>query len=128
MTKSFFIEDSINVSIFSSSEATIAVLHVTINNNEYIWTGTAKKTPSDRFNAEVGLKLALGRALMSGAKQMLRQGNGLVKSIDDNAKASEEAKKTKPLSKFKITRRSRHLAPNKSSTPIVEHTPLVTHQ
>jgi len=81
----------ISAEVVHSSEATIALVTMEVDGVSYTWTGTAKKDPTDKFDPEVGTKLALARAFTSAASQMNRQAQGKVKCIDDNARASAEA-------------------------------------
>lgn len=141
--KGFVSETAMNVLVVSTSEATIATVSANIDGVNYTWQGTAKKVSSDRYNAVIGTKLALGRAMAKAANQMIRQANGLVKSIDDNARQSEQSKTKKVPNKFVISsknKRSRYRRPralpransrtpsNGSSLPVVvESAPVVTH-
>lgn len=77
---------------FSTSEATIAELSVEIDGVTHSWAGTAKRDPLDEYNEQIGERLAVGRAFEKAARQLLRQGNGFVKSADDNRQQSEAAK------------------------------------
>lgn len=74
---------------------------------EFSAHGVSKRHSTDKFNSEVAIKLAHSRALAALAKQLAKQGNGLVKCADDNravneARALKKGKKTKR--KQKVTR------------------------
>ncbi len=64
-------------------------------------SGTSKRHGTDKFNSEIAIKIAYGRALESLSKRMLRQGNGLVKCNDDNRAANEAKAKQKNKAKSK---------------------------
>lgn len=86
-------EHKAHASVVSSSEATIAVVSILIDGVTHNWTGTAKRTPGDKFSSEIGRKLALSRALSKAARQLERQANGLVKSAEDNRLQAQRARK-----------------------------------
>lgn len=134
--KGFVSESSMNVLVVSTTEATIATVSLNIDGVNHSWQGTAKKVSSDKYNAMIGTKLALGRALIKAGSQLVRQANGLVKSIDDNAVQAEKSKAAPKPSKFMITRSKPKFRPrslprarnngNKASV-VVESSPVVTH-
>lgn len=74
--------------------------------------GTSKRHPSDRFNEEIGIKLASGRALESLSRRLLRQGSGMVKSLDDSHKEKE-----KKLELTKALEVSEQLTSHSQSSP-----------
>lgn len=99
----------LHLSVTSSSEATIAVLDGTIDGESYVWTGVAKRFPGDKYVPSIGRKLAIGRALASAGRQLIKQGNGLVKCTDHNreaAKKSREARQNGALEVHRVQRRS----------------------
>lgn len=76
-------------------------------------SGASKRHGTDKFNSEVAIKLATGRALASLSKKMIRQGNGLVKCNDDNRAANE----AKAKQKIKIKSKKKNKKNKKSSKP-----------
>lgn len=113
MSKFINEELAASVSVVSSSEATIATVTITDNDGiTHTWTGTAKRDPEDKFNAEVGTKLALSRAFRSAASQLGRQADGLVKNIEDNLRQREaQAKRPRRGMVFPVSgRRNRKIA------------------
>jgi hypothetical protein len=86
---------NIESEIIATADATIAVMFAVIDGKEYRWTGTAKRVPEDKFVPEIGAKLALGRALEKAGRQLQRQANGFVKSMDDNAVHSAQAREAR---------------------------------
>lgn len=75
-------------------------LELRLGDNSYFFTGEALRSSHDRFDREVALKLAYGRALERAAARMLHQANGKVKHNDDvrEMRAAARAKpKHKPL-------------------------------
>jgi hypothetical protein len=62
--------------------------------------GVSKRHATDKFNAEVAIKLAYSRAFATLAKKLAKQGNGLVKCADDN-RAVNEARSLKKGKKKK---------------------------
>lgn len=137
--KGFVTESCMDILIVSTNEATIATISLRIGGIDHTWQGTAKKVSSDRYNASVGTKLALGRALAKASNQLLRQANGFVKSVDDNTRQSIESRtKKKPskftISKFRSKKLKRKLSSSRSSSNrngqgslMIESTPIVTH-
>jgi hypothetical protein len=112
MSKFIDQELAASVSVVSSSEATIAMIAITYPDGvTHTWTGTAKRDPEDKFNAEVGTKLALSRAFRSAASQLDRQANGLVKNIEDNLRQREQQmRRPRKGMVFPVARRSRRAA------------------
>ena len=80
-----------------TEEAAIATLFEN-KTGEVLAHGTSRKDPQDKFDSEVAIKLALGRAHQRYANRLLKQANGKVKSNDHNAIASA-ASKTKAAKK-----------------------------
>lgn len=74
----------LHLDVTTTPEATVAVLTGWIDGENYTWTGVSKRFPGDRYAPGIGVKLASGRALLRAAKQLIKQGNGLVKNMDDN--------------------------------------------
>lgn len=67
----------------------------------YSANGVSKRHSTDKFNAEVAIKLAHSRALAALSKKLAKHANGLVKCADDNravneARSSKKGKKKKP--------------------------------
>lgn len=90
--------------IVSTSEATIVVVGGQVGGEQFQWAGTAKRFPGDKHLPQIGIRLALSRAFAKASKQMARQANGAVKSLDDNRRQSQEAKKRKRPEKYKVQR------------------------
>lgn len=67
----------------------------------YEWTAASKLDPADKFDYEIAVKLATGRALEKAGRQLIRQANGRVKNIDDNRKQSTEQKTAREAAKKK---------------------------
>jgi hypothetical protein len=57
----------------------------------YTSAGTAVCDPKDKFNPEVGLKLALGRAIRQIGRDILHEGQASVHAADKARKSQEEA-------------------------------------
>ena len=93
------------VDITSTSEATIVTLRafVPVGDRDQVFEahGTSKRDPHDKHNPEVATKLAYGRALESLGRKLQKQGNGLVKCIDDNNRANKKRKKRAKKAKAK---------------------------
>lgn len=89
--KLVFGESRIQTEIISSPTATIAIVQCWLGNDFIEVTGTAKRDNEDSYDREIGEKLALGRALESLSKKLLRQANGKVKCAEDNRLAALEA-------------------------------------
>jgi hypothetical protein len=83
----------LTVDVVTSGAATVAVVSGTLLGKEFTWTGDAKVCPEDKFHPDVAALLSVGRALEKAGRQLQRQGNGLVKSIDDNRRQAAEAAK-----------------------------------
>lgn len=104
------------VDITSSSDATIAIVGATVDGKDYAWSGTAKRHPGDatskgdKPNLNVGVLLALGRALTKAGHQLERQGNGLVKQIDDNRRQASTKKTEAPKKRFRVRRPARRVS------------------
>lgn len=92
--------------VVSSTDATIVIVSGVIDDERFEWEGTAKRDPGDRYNSEVGNKLALSRALSAAASQLARQANGLTKNIEDNRIQSEAAKKRGVPKAFRVVRKT----------------------
>lgn len=71
------------VTVQHDREASVAEIVGDFNGETRVWTGSCKVTPGDKFNREVANFLAVGRAFEKASRQLLRQGNGLVKHADD---------------------------------------------
>jgi len=97
----------INLDVVTTPEATVAVLSGIINGEAYTWNGVSKRFPGDRYIPAIGIKIAVGRAFARAAKQMLKQGNGLVKNMDDNReRQAEQAKAQKASPRYhRVSRR-----------------------
>lgn len=89
-------------SVVSSGEATIAVVSIDIDGILHSWEGTAKRDNGDKFNIEIGRKLALSRALDKAARQLERQANGLVKCTEDNRLQSLASRNKPRPQRFRV--------------------------
>lgn len=89
-------------SVVSTGEATIAVVSIEIDGITHSWEGTAKRDTSDKFNLEIGRKLAMSRALDKAARQLERQANGMVKCTEDNRIQSLNARKRPRTQRFRV--------------------------
>lgn len=69
----------------------------------YNWSAASKLDPADKFDREIAIKLATGRALLKAGNQLIRQANGRVKNIDDNKKQSEIQKAERKVAPKKAT-------------------------
>ena len=86
----------LTVEIITSVDATIAIVSGFNPDGTWVeWSGVAKRDPVDKYDLEVGTKLALSRALGAASRQIGRQAAGRVKSIDDNRAQSQAAKEKK---------------------------------
>lgn len=121
MSKLWVEDHLMDAELFSSKDATIAVVTLELNGEHMEWTGTAKRFPGqhgvkgDQYDIEIGAKLALSRALEAAARQLGRQAEGMVKSAADNREAARLAKlKPKSEGVFRL-RRNKIKRPSKTS-------------
>lgn len=105
----------LHVDVQHSSEASVALLTGEFDGEDYTWTGAAKVTPGDKWDKEVGEKLAISRALMKAAVQLNRQANGRMKCLEDNAQQSRDKRKFKSEAPTPVKRR-RFLRSKESTT------------
>lgn len=84
-------EVDLHIELTMHRDATIAICNTTIGDQQYLWTACSKRDAQDPYNPEVGIKLAVARVLENAARQLAKQANGIVKSIDDG-RAERESK------------------------------------
>lgn len=109
-------EISIEVQVDIAKDVAIAkaiVFDVNFAERGYWLTtvGTARKHPEDKFDPDVAMYLAAGRALDSMSKKMLKRGNGLVKQHEDVQidHARRAAEGNEPFAKKKRSHKKRKL-------------------
>ena len=106
MSKLIHDEIPVATEVVSSREATIATVSFEVDGQQFLFTGTAKVDPSDRFDPAVGVELALARAFESASKRLNRRANGLVKCAEDNRLASIKARRRREKAERKAARAS----------------------
>lgn len=104
-------EHKAHAQVVSSNEATIAAVSILIDGVTHTWEGTAKRSTGDKFNPEIGRKLALARALSKAGRQLERQANGLVKSAEDNRLQALAATKKPVPSRFRVSNSAKSKRP-----------------
>lgn len=80
--------DRMTVSVQVGNRTTVAKVKAWIDHDPklegYEFVGEARCHPDDKFDPEVGTRLALGRALESAGKRFQRQADGLVRMHEHN--------------------------------------------
>ena len=56
---------------------------ITNGDDKVLGRGAAHRDPDDKFDADIGQQLALGRALESASRKILNRANGMVKHRED---------------------------------------------
>lgn len=78
--------------IISTDDATAVEIAVWINENElFLAKAVSRRDPIDPVNPEIGLKLALGRAIRQLGRDILKEANMLVSEQDERRKRQTEA-------------------------------------
>lgn len=97
-----------------TGDVVAVVLRAKVNGRVLSFTGSAKRSRDDKFDAETGLNLAYGRAFQKLSKQLIRQGNGLV-THQANQRASARRKaeaKAEAARQAEIKRQAQERAAN----------------
>lgn len=82
---------SYSVETFSSTDVAVAKVRVGGAHGK-VYEATAKRDPHDKPNAQVGVNLAVGRALRKAGNDLIRQANKVVAAGDKERRAGEAAK------------------------------------
>lgn len=114
----------VTAEVVSTNDATIAVVSLVLDGVPFIWTGTAKREPGDRFSKEIGERLALSRAFDKAHKQMLRGANGLIKSAEDNRVQSKAQRKRPRPEVYEVRGKAKNKKRRRSALPRRSHTPV----
>jgi hypothetical protein len=80
----------------ATDDVAVVQLAVTLNGQSWVVLGSSKRAPEDKPDRELGVALAMSRALEKVARQVGRQANGRLKHNDSQALV-----KTKPPLKLK---------------------------
>ena len=88
---SHFKSDACNIVYNVHNQVVIAQVNYRIGSELVVGNGVSRRHPDDKFNEQIGINLAVGRAFESLARRLLKRANGSVKSLDD-AKADRARK------------------------------------
>ncbi len=82
---------SVCVQIIHTEDATVAQATLWSGEDYFTAKGSSRRDPADVDNREVGIKLALGRALRQLGREILKDGNNLVRQEDIKRKTQQAA-------------------------------------
>ena len=80
-TGSIWLRNPIQIEGYEDHHYTGVTVIVDAHGSEVLGRGCARRDPHDKYNAEIGRQLALGRALEDAGKRITKRANGLVKPI-----------------------------------------------
>jgi hypothetical protein len=80
--------------VLHTDDATVVRATAIVGNTEFQATASSRRDKQDNPNAEIGVKLAVGRAIRQLGRDILHDANALV-HMQDEARASREAAKAR---------------------------------
>lgn len=81
----------IKITCIGDEDATVAHVDFVLNNDEYFTAGSSRRSPEDKDDAEIGYKLAMGRAFRLLGRELLKDGNKAVKKAAKQRAAQQAA-------------------------------------
>lgn len=83
----------VSVRIASTDDVVVAEADIWLEDSSEYYTSKAssRRDPSDTPNSETGLKLALGRAIRQLGREILKDGQALVRQAEVKRQAQEQA-------------------------------------
>lgn len=81
----------IKITCIGDEDATVAHVDFVLNNDEYFTAGSSRRSPEDKDDAEIGYKLAMGRAFRLLGRELLKDGNKAVKRAAKQRAAQQAA-------------------------------------
>lgn len=101
----------VNHTVIIADDGTVVVaLDGRIGGKTFSSTGTAKLDPKDKFDEQIGLELAYGRALRKLGQRLLAEGNRGVHEKDKARKRQQEASAIALKAKKKASKKARKAA------------------
>jgi len=85
----------LGIDVAHTDEATVVTATAVVAGTVYEVAESSKKDDKDRANAEIGIKLAAGRAIRQLGRNILRDANDLVRKQEHARLTAEIAKKEK---------------------------------
>jgi len=73
----------VSITVMEDSNVVVAVADYVSESFPHSATGSSKRDPSDKYDREVGVNLAIGRALENLSKRLIRKAEGITKHHDD---------------------------------------------
>lgn len=80
-----------NINIIETEDVVAVEVSTWVGQSFFFASGSSKRDPADKQNPEIGLQLALGRAVRQLGREILKSANYLVREEDARAKKQKEA-------------------------------------
>ncbi len=88
-------EAGINIRLANTDDVVVAEVDVWVDGNNgyeyYTSKASSRRDPSDTPNTDIGLKLALGRAIRQLGREILKDGQALVREAENKRQSQLEA-------------------------------------
>ncbi len=91
-----FLEDVTSFAVTKTTvtrDVTVAATEIEVDGAIFTGVGQAKRESGDKFNREIGVKLAHARSLEALAKQLKKQAEGLVTNSDNEKQHKKQLRK-----------------------------------